>query len=171
MPVKLIPSRTVNLVGSRGSALVLTVFVLLVMSLLAAALLRMISSSQESIVYEVYGTRALMAANSGIEAMANQIFPITPAATTPAELTSNDCDAVTLAQPVNLTTTPGLENCSFTASCQDSSAPAPADSTIQIDTTAVVFYRFTSIGTCASADGEITATRRIQVSAKVPVVL
>ncbi|MCE2572122.1 MSHA biogenesis protein MshP [Motilimonas eburnea] len=60
----------------QGSAIVIAVFIIVVMSLLAAALTRMLQDSHQGIGYEVYGTRAYLAANAGIEQGLLKLFPL-----------------------------------------------------------------------------------------------
>ena len=58
-----------------GSALVIAIFVLVIMTLIGSALIRMQSSSAETVVYEVMGTRAYAAAQTGIQWQLTEVFP------------------------------------------------------------------------------------------------
>ncbi|MFT5161478.1 MAG: MSHA biogenesis protein MshP [Alteromonadaceae bacterium] len=58
----------------QGSMLIIAVFVLTVMILLAGAMQSIYSSAAKAVTYEVYGTRALSAANSGAERAMQKIF-------------------------------------------------------------------------------------------------
>lgn len=60
----------------RGSALVIAIFVILVMSLLAATLLRVGGDADEGVNLEVWGLRAFNAANSGADAALARLFPL-----------------------------------------------------------------------------------------------
>lgn len=71
--VKLIQARRFS--AQQGSALMLALFVLTVLLMLGAALMRTLSSSSETIAQEVLGTRALAAANSGMQAHLLLLFP------------------------------------------------------------------------------------------------
>ena len=51
----------------QGSALVVALFIIIVMGLLVGSMSRLLVSSSESISYEVLGTRAFFAAQSGME--------------------------------------------------------------------------------------------------------
>jgi MSHA biogenesis protein MshP len=53
--------------SQQGSMLVIALFVIIVLALLGLTMTRLLSSSSESIIYEVLGQRALNAARSGIE--------------------------------------------------------------------------------------------------------
>ncbi len=140
-----------------GSSLMLAVFILVVMSLLASALMKMLSSSHESVVVEVYGTRALMAANTGVELMVSRIFPINATALVESDLVQNACgdlssNPLTGALPNNS----GMTHCSYNVSC--------TDTVVQVDGSDVRFYRFNSVGSCEFDDW--TSVRQVQVEAK-----
>ena len=59
----------------RGSMLVIAIFTMVVLLLSPVSLQRMLVSSQQSIVYEVYGARAYNAAQSGIDHHLTLLFP------------------------------------------------------------------------------------------------
>ena len=145
-------------ISQQGSALVLALFVIVVMSLLAATLLRLLDSSQESVVVEVFGTRASLAANTGIERMAATIFPLDSTATSSDELPVVRCSDIT--QPLQATLPSnadiGMTNCSYSVICDDNQ--------FDIAGQTVVYYRFTSVGTCNVGDWQ--TSRQIQVEAK-----
>ena len=65
-----------------GSALVTAIFVLVIMTLLGSALIRMQSSSAETVVYEVIGTRAYAAAQAGVQWQLTELFPLNTAGIT-----------------------------------------------------------------------------------------
>ena len=85
----------------QGSALVIAIFIIVVMTLLGTALIRMLSTSAESVVYEVIGTRAFNAAQSGLQIKLSQVFPLGGGLGT--------CDGTN--EPVDLSMVKGLENC------------------------------------------------------------
>lgn len=58
-----------------GMSLVLAIFVLVVMSLLGAAMVNILRSGSDSVAREVISSRALMAAESGAQRLLNEIFP------------------------------------------------------------------------------------------------
>ncbi|PMG42769.1 MSHA biogenesis protein MshP [Shewanella sp. 10N.286.52.B9] len=60
----------------RGSALVIAIFVLIVMFLLAGTLIRMLEDGDDAVNLEVWGARALFAANSGADAELASLFPV-----------------------------------------------------------------------------------------------
>ncbi|WP_299019229.1 MSHA biogenesis protein MshP [uncultured Photobacterium sp.] len=60
----------------QGSALVVAIFVITVMAVMAAALIKINWSQSDTTTREVLGARAWLAANSGIEWGLNRLFPI-----------------------------------------------------------------------------------------------
>ena len=60
----------------RGSALIVAIFLITVMGLLAAAMIRIDSTSQTTTTHEVFATRAWYAAHSGNEYVLSQLFPL-----------------------------------------------------------------------------------------------
>ncbi|WP_213995016.1 pilus assembly PilX N-terminal domain-containing protein [Arsukibacterium sp.] len=71
MSLKLASTKT----SQQGSALVVAVFIIVVMLAIVLALSRILLSSSDSVVYEVQGTRALFAAQSGMELALTELFP------------------------------------------------------------------------------------------------
>ena len=61
----------------QGSALIIGIFVLIVMFMLAASLIRIVADGDEAISMEVWGARALNSANSGADAALAQLLPLT----------------------------------------------------------------------------------------------
>ena len=64
----------------RGSMLLVALFVIIVIAALAATLQKVLSVSARSVAYEVYGIRALSAANTGAEVALQRIFNPLPSA-------------------------------------------------------------------------------------------
>jgi len=60
----------------QGSALVIAVFIIVVMTVLGLALVRMLGASSESVAYEVIGTRAYATAQTGAQWAGREIFPL-----------------------------------------------------------------------------------------------
>jgi len=141
MCLKLELSNTANRKNQRGSSLVIAIFIIVVLSLLGAALVRMLNSSAESIVYEVYGTRALQAAQSGIQLKLAELFPLS--AGTPK------CDDVVTKSFSN---TLGLENCAYSTSCISNNGGN------------ITIYIIESRGTCEVAG--IFTSRTLEVVAR-----
>ena len=125
----------------KGSSLLIAIFIMVIVSLLGTALLKMISSSASTIAYQVMGTRALAAANTGAERRLNELFPLGDS------LTGQRCGETTIYDDTGGTTT-GLSHCSITTQCMDFQ---------QFD---VIYYHIESTGTCK------LASRTIIVKAK-----
>lgn len=142
-----------------GSVLVLAIFIMIVMLLLGSALVRMLSTSGESIAYEVVGTRAYNAANSGLQARLAELFPLDspaqfcePGAVPP---TSDTRDAGTPDEHLpNLSNVPGLRNCRIQQMlCED----------FLVDNT--IYYQLTSTAECDMDAGEVVS-RTVVVEAR-----
>lgn len=143
----------------QGGALAIAVFVIVVMSLLAVAINRTISASSSQTVYEVLGTRALLAGEAGNEVALSQIFPIAAGAEQPKQQcpTSN-----TIRFNVD-----GLRNCVVTTTCR--SEPATVSQSQD------AFYFVESVGVCkdtmtgGAVDFECRSTDKVCVSRRVEV--
>lgn len=130
---------------SQGSALVIAIFVIIVMSLLGAALVKMMDSSQESVVYEVLGTRAYAAAQTGVQWQLGELFPIGSSA--------RRCSAVSNVPPL-------INQVEGFTSCKIENPIECSDFLHQ----GVVYYTIKSTGQC-DLDGESTS-RIIEVEAR-----
>jgi MSHA biogenesis protein MshP len=129
-----------------GSALVIAIFIIVVMSVLGAALVNMLDSSQEGVAFEVLGTRAFTAAQSGAQWQLTQLFPLQNVAQT--------CQSQIIidnATP-NFSNTSGLAQCSVRVFC----------SSFVHDS--IEYYKVTSTGQC-DIDGEVTS-RTIEIEAR-----
>lgn len=144
-----------NRSSQTGSALAIAVFIIVVMALLAAGISKSISSSSEQTVFEVYGTRALFAAESANERMLALIFPIS--------IDGSDAAACVSSQSTKFTQ-PGLVNCVATTTC---TLNEPVGSDTQ-------YYQIVSTGVCKTYEStdvscgneKICASRTIEVEAK-----
>lgn len=127
----------------KGSALVIAIFIIVVMTLLGSALVRMISANAETIVYEVIGTRAYQAAQAGAQRKMSELFPLLPA----IGLCLGDVD-------YDFSTIKGLENCeAVNVGCVE-------DATVN----GVTYYTITSTGQCNVAG--ISTSRKVEISAR-----
>lgn len=121
-----------------GSMLVLALFVIIVLALLGLTMTRLLSSSSETIVYEVLGQRALNAARAGIEcAVANELGTL--------------CEHTA---PKDFSGVAGLENCSY-------NTPPPNRTPIVDGAKNFTYLTFTSTGQCTA--GKINVTRVVYV--------
>lgn len=123
--------------------LVISIFVILVMSLLGLAMTRILSSSSESVVYEVYGLKALNAARTGLERNVSTVFDLD------ATTVTGNCGS----DNRNLNAIPGFENCRYEASC--TSVP---------NINGQNYFRFNSTGICTI--GNVVVSRTVAVDAR-----
>jgi len=143
-----LPSCASNSVKSKqqGSALVIAIFVIIVLSVLGAALVKMLESSQAGVAYEVLGTRAYTAAQSGLQWQLGQVFPLNGAAIACQSPVDIDRD-----KP-RFTDVPGLAQCSIKVRCTD------------FERDSIKYYVVSSTGEC-TLDGEVTS-RTLEVDAR-----
>ncbi len=127
----------------RGSMLVIALFVIIIMALLGLTMVRLLSASADAVIHEVYGVRALNAAQSSLEISIQRAFPAT-----------QDGASVCSASSFLFTNTQGLENCSAFTSC--TLITGFEDETVS-------YYRFESTGLCSQ--GKVTASRTVAVDA------
>jgi len=132
----------------QGSMLVIAIFILVVISLLAASLSRILSSTADSVANEVYSAKAYFAADSGMEYGIYQVL-------NNPSLSTAECDTFPDAGSLSfvLTNEVGLENCQIQISCQ----------IIPIDANNNQFY-LNSTGTCDG--GKIVAQHSVEAEVK-----
>ena len=128
----------------KGSALVIAIFIIVVMTLLGSALVKIISSNAETIAYEVIGLRAYQAAQTGAQKKMSALFPLSPA----LGVCNNSIN------PDDFSTIKGLENCeALNVACTE-------DATVN----GVTYYTITSTGQCTVAG--ISTSRKVEISAR-----
>jgi len=148
----------------KGSSLVLALFVIIILSLLGSILMRMISTSSETVSQEVLGTRAYMAANSAMQGELQRLFPLNPTAL------DNYCEPED-SNNYNFQTAgnadiPGLYDCKAFTTCDN--YYSDADNPLAV----VRYYRLTSTGECGSgtieADSKnvVVSSRTLQIEAR-----
>tara|TARA_R110000744_G_scaffold76431_8_gene151467 strand:- start:595 stop:1080 length:486 start_codon:yes stop_codon:yes gene_type:complete len=144
LPMRLYKSEYKN--RQKGSALVIAIFIIIVLSALGAALVNMLDSSQEGVAYEVLGTRAYTAAQSGLQWQLAEVFPLS----SHAAICKSQAD-INSRTPAFLNVK-GLAQCTVSVTCND----------FELDS--VRYYSITSTGQC-NLDGEVTS-RRVAVEAR-----
>lgn len=132
--------------AQRGSMLVMSLFVIIVVGLLSAALIKIISTASNTTIAQVYGLRAQQAAQTGVQGLLQNSFPVgaNPVA----------CNQ-TISSNNNFSSVPGLQNCIYQASCQTR--------TITFASVDYYYYKFSSTGTC-TIDTDVVS-RTISVDA------
>ena len=128
----------------KGASLVMAVFMIVIFSLFAAVLARMVGTSSENISYEVVGTRAYAAADIGNQWALQQLFPLNS--------TTAACDATI--SPPDISLVSGLQGCTIIA-------PIQCDSFVE---EGVTYFTIASTGNCQA--GDVTTSRTIQVDAR-----
>lgn len=150
MPLKLIIKNQKLFSGpqrQRGFLIPLAIFIVVVMSLFAAALWRTTVQTSLSGAQELVAVQAFYAAESGAQNAMQELF--FPDASSRAAIDAR-CTALSLTP--TYTGVAGLGNCSATVSC------ACVDCTPASLTS---FYTITSVGSCGS--GLMSAVRRVRV--------
>jgi len=104
------PSNRLVLKKQTGSALMIAVFILVIMSLLGVSLSKMLASGSDAVAWETLGSRALMAADSAGEMALFELFP-------PGQAI-NSCSAIST-NINNFPTDSGLANCTANISCNE----------------------------------------------------
>lgn len=117
--------------------LMISVFVIVVMSAWVITLTRLLSTSQDAVVYEVLGVRALNAARSGLEQAVREVFPT-------QDSDASACNDVGKNQ--DYSTIPGMLGCSAVYACTVSKIKG------------VDYFRFESRGQCISGDWIVSRT-------------
>ena len=139
----------------------LALFVLTVLLLLGAALMKTLTSSSETMAQEVLGTRALAAANSGMQAHLMRLFPLSDVAyACPADTT------------YNFNGVAGLNHCSAVVDCE---ILFRDNSRSNIKGGDVLYFTLESSGSCGTGNisedtGNIVlGNRTVQVEAVTPI--
>jgi MSHA biogenesis protein MshP len=129
-----------------GSALVIAVFIIVVMLLLIGSLSSQLISSSGSVSYEVLGTRAFLAAQSGMERGLQILYGLDAAVQT-------TCANPLFTQNFETSAVNGLRQCQVLVSCN------AAQNTLD---PAVTHFYLTSTGTCGDPVS-IQSSRTIQM--------
>ncbi|BCV68056.1 MULTISPECIES: MSHA biogenesis protein MshP [Shewanella] len=141
----------------RGSALVIAIFVILVMSLLAATLLRVGGDADEGVNLEVWGLRAFNAANSGADAALARLFPLSGG--------TAGCAAVGSSWAVPDVS--GFHGCNVQLSCETLSQDASPDSAKLYRIRSLAVCESGSCGAAAVADSQcLRVSRVVEVEAR-----
>jgi len=130
----------------RGSSLVIAVFIIVVMSLLIGSLSRQLLSSSENVSYEVLGTRAFLAAQSGMERGLQTLYNLDTAVQT-------SCASSLFTKNFEQSSIDGLRQCQVQVNCNAAAST--------LDPTVTHFY-LESIGTCGDP-ASIQSSRTIQM--------
>lgn len=137
-----------------GVSLILAIFILVVLSLLGAAMINILSASGESVAREVLSTRALFVAESGAQRALGEIFP--PGSTTGQTAV---CDALQAAAGADYpaSSLAGIQGCSTLQAEIDCSR-------VFIAATGTNYFTLTSTGRCGPSGSE--AVRVVEIQAR-----
>lgn len=115
----------------QGSMIVTALFVIVVVSMLAGALINIISSSSSTTIHQVYGLRAKQAAQAGIQELLFASFP--------ADGSAISCNTNSTS-PASFSNIKGLNGCRYQASC--------STETISFANVDRLHFKFSSTGSC-----------------------
>lgn len=128
----------------QGASLVMAIIMIVVFSMMAAVMVKIVSSSSENISFEVLGTRAYTAATIGNQWALQRLFPL---------------NSIGSCANVNGQTLPTISNTNGLTGCQISNLVCSA---VVVD--AVSYFTITSTGTCGS--GEVSTSRTLKVDGR-----
>jgi MSHA biogenesis protein MshP len=136
MSLKITNKNKFNPTKQHGISMAFLLFAMIIVSLLAAALMRLNSQSSISTVHQIISTRAFFAAESGANLQTLSIFPITRASACTNQTYNFNVD--------------GLLGCSSVTSCTSFTINSKN------------YYQVTSKGQCNSGQ-DLQATRTIEI--------
>ncbi len=129
-----------------GSAIMIAIFVILVISLLGASLVSLQRDSAEGASYEVYAARAYLSAYSASEIALVKLFPLGA-----TNVSAANCTGVTVTP--TLPSSVGFHNCSANYSCNIKTASAG------------IATRYHIVSTAICENSQIVTRRQITVEA------
>jgi len=128
--------------------LVMALFVIVVLALLGLAVVQVLSDSNKSTVYEVYGARAFNAANSGADHALADIFGPSVVGPAPGRCTTVNSNTYTLPKAVIT----GFSGCDLVVECEE----------FTVSETGFTHYRIESTATCQASEFETQRTVAIE---------
>ncbi|AOW77499.1 hypothetical protein A3Q34_11905 [Colwellia sp. PAMC 20917] len=145
--------------NQQGSALVIAVFIIVVMTVLGLALIRLLNTSSESVAYEVMGTRAYATAQIGVQWVGREIFPLGTGAALHCDGSTVSVNNNSFVSPQTLNPPSGISNNDGLANCQISSLICK-----DLKYDGVAYFTITSTGQCNV--GGIITSRTIVIEAR-----
>ncbi len=130
-----------------GSALMMAIFVISVMGLLGVSMSRILEESSDAVSYEVYSTRAVLAANTGIEVGMVRLFPL-----------GGGLASCLATDTLDLSSYNAYHGCSVSLECSLLVIPGATSNHYH--------YRISSTAECNA--GKFTARRKIEAEARSP---
>lgn len=141
------PNFNATIHRQKGNFVVMAIFIIVVVGLLTAAIIKMTSASSSSSIQQVYGVRAELAAKSGIQKLLQASFLV--------DGTLASCNTNIISSSI-FSTIEGLSTCIYTASCTSESVTYNSQNYIS--------YKFEATGNC-QIDQEQVVSRTISVDA------
>lgn len=121
------PNASQHKAKQNGAALAIALFVLLVMSLVGLTLVRSLNDTASAVASDVLGTRAQLAASSGVQSLMVELYPLN------ASFDSSVCPARTSSEPPVIRnynfTADGLTQCSARVRCNQLDLTSPYSGT------------------------------------------
>ena len=127
--------------GQQGNMIVMAIFVIVVISLLAVALIKTISASSNTTIHQIYGLRAQQAAQAGVQTLLQASFAVDGSAT--------PCNT-NASSPASFSNVDGLNACVYQASC--------VTETVSFANVDRLYFKFSSTGSCLINDNVVSRT-------------
>lgn len=140
-----------SLQKQQGSAIVLAIFVIIIISLLGAALVSLQRDSAKGTSYEVYAARAYLSAYSASEFALVDLFPL--GSTTANETNCSESDPIDIT--VTLGDDDGFHGCSAAYQCQ----------ILKPETSSSLPTRYKVVSTAVCENAQTVTRRQITVEA------
>lgn len=138
----------------QGSALVIAIFIIVVMSIVTAATINIIGSASRGVVTEVYGARALQAARSGLNIALTELLPLDQEVQTGLCVNRLTGDPATEVLSGLEFVSDGLSNCNVTVACTALDVDDPGSG---------YHFRLTATGACTVGDQNYSRVLQIEV--------
>lgn len=133
--------KTMSLRKQQGNMIVMALFIIVVGGLLVASLIKALNASSASTIQQVYGLRAQLAAQSGIQQALEVSFPNNGIA--------QACNQ-TINSPASFNNVNGLRFCSYSTVC--------TTEVINFASISYNYYKFSSTGTCTVENNVVSRT-------------
>ena len=127
--------------SQQGNMIVLALFIIVVGGLLSASMIKALNASSASTIQQVYGLRAQLAAQSGVQQLLQASFPVGG--------TAQACNQ-TISSPASFSNIEGLRSCTYQASC--------SSKTITFSNIDYEYYKFSSTGSCEVDSAVVSRT-------------
>ena len=132
----------------QGSAIIIAIFVIIIISLLGASLASLQRDNAQSTSYEVYAARAYLSAYSASEIALTELFPLVPTSASSAVPSCSNVSSSAILPSSDV----GYHGCSATITCTELTSSLLATR-----------YKVTSTAVCENT--EIVTRRKITVEA------